>query len=219
VKYCKKLIICFLILSVQFLYIDGMNRKRKREEPESNIPSLNELLRMQTLHIKNLENIKELIEQGADVNCLFKYRNSLLNILTNNIVFEDEKIIEFLLSIKGINVDNQNDAGNTPLLNVCRTPLNLRMIQLLLFNRADANLANKHRFTPLIEVCDSKFNSLSLKAAKLLVSFDADVNRQTYQGRTALMYAAKMGNVKLALFLLKSGADSALKDSNGAKLF
>jgi len=216
-KYYKKFLISSLILSIQFSYLDGMSRKRKREETQSSIPMLNELLKMQILHIKNLQNIKDLIEQGADINYLDKNRNSILNILTNKV--DDEKIIEFLLSIENINIDNQNNAGNTPLLNVCRIKPNLKMIELLLFNRADVNLTNNHKFTPLIEACDSKFSFSSLKAAKLLVSFDADVNRQTYQGRTALMYAAKMGNLRLALFLLKSGADVSLTDFKGLNCF
>ena len=50
---------------------------------------------------------------------------------------------------------------------------------------------------------------------ELLISYGANVNAQSHDGRSALMQAADSGQLGAAAFLLKHGADVNAKGSDG----
>ena len=51
--------------------------------------------------------------------------------------------------------------------------------------------------------------------AELLLDAKVDVNHQTNNGSTALMFACKYSKVEVAKLLLERGADKTLRDNNG----
>ena len=54
-----------------------------------------------------------------------------------------------------------------------------------------------------------------MAVAELLLDAKVDVNHQTNNGSTALMFACKYSNVEVAKLLLERGADKTLRDNNG----
>ena len=54
-----------------------------------------------------------------------------------------------------------------------------------------------------------------MAVAELLLDAKVDVNHQTNNGSTALMFACKYSNVEVAKLFLERGADKTLRDNNG----
>lgn len=88
-----------------------------------------------------------LIEQGADVNQTFDTAEDKKVSLLHEAVSKNQKMLAQLLIQKGVNVNVQDDAGNTPLHLACKK-LDSEMIHWLLERGANPSIKNKKRKTP-----------------------------------------------------------------------
>jgi ankyrin repeat protein len=84
----------------------------------------------------------------------------------------------------GVNIDEQDNEGNTPLL-VAVEKNDLETVQLLVNNGADINLKNKEGSTPL-SIAVMKGNKDYYDMIKLLLAFEADPNIKDSKGLTLI---------------------------------
>ncbi|KAL7303354.1 hypothetical protein TKK_0004541 [Trichogramma kaykai] len=109
--------------------------------------------------------------------------------------------------------------GDLPL-NLSLAQSNEKLVELLLRNGADPNLANTEGSTPLHIVC--KMNDYAYILARTLLKISDDV-RRTVQvdardnwGRTPLHWAMHRGSRKKVALLLRRGADPNSTDAEGS---
>jgi ankyrin repeat protein len=140
----------------------------------------------------NIQEVRRLIKDGADVNARNKYDNTPLIWATHNSKLEAIK----LLIQNGANVNTQNRDGDTPLLwAACNN--NLDTIKLLVQNGANVNTQNRDGDTPLLWAA---FNN-NLDTVKFLVQNGANVNTQNRDGETAYDIASRKGCVNICNYL------------------
>jgi ankyrin repeat protein len=121
-----------------------------------------------------------LVSKGADVNI----KNGRYTLLHQAIVNNNQRIVQLLLSQKGVDINGKTDDGETAVhLAVMRR--NQMLLQQLLASGADANLTNRSLQSPLIRaVLQDDYLSV-----KTLLEWGADVNVRDGSNRTALSYA------------------------------
>ena len=137
---------------------------------------------------QTIENIKLVLENGADIN--FKNNSDNTPLLYCLKSFEECKsnlynLIDFLIE-KGANVNSTDDFLNTPLHLVCFFD-DFNLIKLLLdSNNADINAVNSEKDTPLTVYCKdnenfsvNNFNYFIDKGANINVKNDEDDNLLT----------------------------------------
>lgn len=110
------------------------------------------------------------------------------------------------LSELGVNVDQRDREGRTPLLLNCATK-NIKLALFLLGHGADPALADKDGDTPLHEAASAG----NLELMEWLLRHGAAVNVRNRSGRTPLYYACY--NEKSAELLLRYKADPNIPDS------
>ena len=121
-----------------------------------------------------LDDVKELIDMGADINYQDSDGRSLLIILctttdttTNNYSATIYNTLKFLLE-SGTDVDIQNESGNTSLMHSLH---NINIMKLLLKYDPDINLVNVLNENVLQMCNQSKYNSELLEKVELLEEY------------------------------------------------
>jgi len=148
---------------------------------------------------ENLQTVRTLIKQGADVNV--KAGDGSTPLL-QAVDYGNLEIARALVGAKA-RVDIANDFGVTPLLHAARTG-NAQMVDLLLRAGASPSLAHPEGETPLMAAAGSG----SVAAVRALLARGANVNAtDKFQTATALMWAAAEGHIEVAGLLLEAGAD------------
>ena len=174
-----------------------------------------------TIQTNNIEELKELIEKGANVNIKNEYNYTPLH-------YSRSSEITKLLLGTGANPNSQTMNGDTPL-HYAETK---EITKLLLESGANPNIQNKYGYTPLHFVRTEEITKLLLEAGanpnsqtnngdtplfcakteeiiKLLVESGANINHQNSVGNTPLHAADTKEKIKL---LLELGADSNIKN-------
>ncbi len=165
---------------------------------------------IQRKNVENLEHVSLLVRNGADVHIKNKYNQNALLLAVDT---KKEKIVNYLLNIKGIEINIQSNQGNTPL-GLAVQQNNTFLSRKLLENGADPNLVNKLGIGP-IHYAASQGNIDMLND---LITAGANVNIQdSNKGLTPLHVAVENSPryTKCAEILLKAGADPNVKDKDG----
>ena len=109
---------------------------------------------------------------------------------------------------KGVNVNYQNNSGETALMKASSDYGNLPLVKLLLDSGADPNLQNDYGVTALMKASNYyTYITGNLSLVKLLLDSGAYPNFTDENGITALIEATNYGNLSLVKLLLDSGAD------------
>jgi Ankyrin repeats (3 copies) len=103
--------------------------------------------------------VREWIEKrGLDISiCTEKYKNSLLTCFLHDSSSPDWKNICLLLIEKGVQIDHRNISQNTLLTLMCEYG-SFEKVEFLVENKADINLANECRITPLMFACSNRMD-------------------------------------------------------------
>jgi ankyrin repeat protein len=154
---------------------------------------------------KQHEAAKLLVELGADVNASDSYYNVPLSVAVKNKMFDT---VQFLLK-NGVD-KSRNDALISAISNKDEK------IALLLIDSGIALGANEDPGeTPLFYAIRQPM----LPVVKALVLAGADVNYIGLYKTTPLMDAAYQGDMEITRFLIESGADKRIQNSDGDTAF
>jgi cytohesin len=156
----------------------------------------------QAVKENDIETVRKLIDQGADVNATTSGNTPLF-------WAGDNKAIAELLIAKGANVNARNWHGTTPLLGAV-TLHHWGVAELLISKGADVNAKGEREATPLLLAAQHP------PTAEMLILKGADVNAKDKDGHTPLHAAAfGFGGEGLTKLLIDKGADVNAKDWYG----
>lgn len=181
------------------------------------------------VHRNNFELVQLLIEAGSDVNISNELGATPLWLAALN---GNASITEKLLDV-GANLNVALKMGETPLMSASRSG-NLETVALLLNNGADVNAAEKEKDQTALMWSVAQSHA---DIAELLIENGADINarskawyqlentagntnpsgnfRMAHGGSSAIMFAARTGNVETAKVLLDAGANVNDKAASG----
>jgi len=147
----------------------------------------------------DIERIKSLISNGADVNEKDKDGQTALNLAVNG----GHKAMVELLIAKGADVNGKGRYDAAPLHEAAWAG-NKEIAQLLLNKGADANALQGDRWTPLHSACSRGH----AEVAELLIQKGAEVDAKDGWDFTPLHYALEEGYTDVVKFLVENGAAS-----------
>lgn len=104
---------------------------------------------------------------------------------------------------------------NTPLLTTVLIQNDPKMLELFLQAKVDLTVVNTGGENALHRAIEMNKTDY----AKRLIDAGIDVNRQTDEGISALMFAAEAGDLELVKLLLARGADTSAVDKKGRNAF
>lgn len=183
----------------------------------------NKLSIIQAVHDNDENRLVELIGRGADIN-----ETNIIgaNALMVACSFGHDHIAKKLIN-EGIDINFQMDAtGNTALMRAAENGKD-DCLMLLLNHGADISRRDKDGMTALMyavlsgmhvrsgRLTQDKSNSVCQLLAKDVNSLDFRASAETFNGRTALMFAAMHGFVETYSLLVNAGANFTLRDSIG----
>ena len=126
-------------------------------------------------------------------------------------------IVEFLLT-KGANVNSEIGKAKVTALHACAYKNKLETAKILLLAGAKIDFVNVDNHTPLFIAAEEG----NYEVAELLIEADANLDIQStfdmWTGYTALTIAIKNKHLKIAIKLIKAGADVRIKDQFGWSL-
>ncbi|CAI5795362.1 repeat and kinase domain-containing 1 [Podarcis lilfordi] len=162
-----------------------------------------------TLHLMvasgNLEKVKFLLRQGADVN------KRIACGYTPLILAVQKRSLETILLLIQHGADvNMADEDNWSPLHFVAQNGDDRIARLLLDHKANVDTRELDGWTPLHLASQNNFENV----VRVLLSRQADPNAQENEGRTALHLAACYGHIKLVKMLASQGADLERKQRN-----
>ena len=163
----------------------------------------------------NIDAVKSLIKEGADINACGWYHTPLIAASR----YGHTEIVQLLLN-KGADPNVACDDGNTALITACdewrATRSRCEIVKLLIKAGANVNQATDNGIVPLMGAV--RWNT---EIVKLLIKAGADINASIDMddkltgGRTVLMEAAIIGYTDIIELLLEAGADIDAKDKEG----
>ena len=161
------------------------------------------------INSKNLEMLKYLVDNGADVNMKFYWRayeqHKMIPILCA-IDKRDLKVVKYLVE-KGADINATYEGnGNTTLMFAIINDT-IPIFQLLLQQNADVNQGDNNGYTPLMKVAEKSYypyikDENRIYMAKLILKAGADPTKRTMDGKTALQYAIKTNFSEMINLLL-----------------
>lgn len=122
----------------------------------------------------------------------------------------DAETLLLILEASAVDVNERNDAGETPLLIAVRAGA-MGCVEKLLSVKADPDRPGKNGETPLCEA--ARLGRLVI--AEMLVRAGADVNAALRNGQTPLLQAIRERNTDIVRVLLANGANVNARDAEG----
>ena len=166
----------------------------------------------------NIETVKILLENGADVNIQNCWKSTSLSIACTHLNNDSNmETVRLLLEYKA-NPNLVDDLGRTPLMFVCRCSSDnhdIQTIQLLLENGANVDTQDYYDSTTLMYAAYGSKNDSNLEIIQLLLKYGANVNIMNMYKRTAFTKAydfssIEQHNKQILKLLLKSKTDIKL---------
>ena len=171
------------------------------------------------VHDNDIERVKQLIGQGADVNA--KDKNEGEAALHLAVQRGEINIVELLLNA-GARANSRDRSRRTPLMLIAedyesdedesesRPSQSAEIFRLLIAHGAKVNLLDSEGMSALMYAARNESPAL----LRLLITHKADVDLQAKNGRTALMEAVDAGETENVKTLLEAGANVDLKDED-----
>ena len=160
---------------------------------------------------EDIERVRQLIREGADVNARETDKMSALHAAVES---GNVEIVRELLQA-GAKVNARTDTRRTPLM-MLDGDAKPELVNLLLKHGAKAGVVDDGKSTVLINAAN--FNASS-EVLQILIGAGARVDAQNDEGRTALMEAAYEENLEAVKTLLEAGSNVDLSDKEGKTAF
>lgn len=148
--------------------------------------------------------VAQLLEEGVDINTLYRGRETLLSLAYANSRLE---VVTLLLK-RNAAIDEK--LGRAMLLKEAESG-NIQMLALLLDKGLDVNTRNQSGTSPLLLAANQGHD----KTTKFLLDKGADVNTADANGVTSLLAAASGGHFTVVKILVENGASMELQDNQG----
>ena len=156
--------------------------------------------------LKSLEEIKELLKKGADLEAKDKDGLTALMVAVYNGRLE---VVKYLAEC-GADLEAKDEEGYTALMTASEYG-QLEVVKYLVELGADLEAKDEDGQTALMWAAING----QLDVVKCLVELGADFKAKDKDGQTALMKAVKNGRLGVARFLVENGADLDVKDKDG----
>ena len=157
-------------------------------------------------YLKSLEEIKELLKKGADLEAKDKDGITALIEAVSCGMLDVVKC----LAEHGADLDAKDGDGRTVLMKAVNW-VKLDVVKCLAEHGADLEAKDKYGNTALMKAAYKG----QLDVVKCFVELGADLEAKDKDGRTALMEAAFWGKLDVVKCLVESGADLEAKDKDG----
>ncbi len=163
------------------------------------------------INVGDLDEAKNAIEEGADVNYIEKaslhYNTPLLEACRHGHIEMVRKLLDC-----GAELNLKNAEKTIAPIYIAAARGHIHIIKELIKRGADINDdTSQYKLTPLMgAVGDRRYDMV-----KFLISNGADVNKIDVDGQSALMEAVEKGDIHLIGELIDAGADVLLKDKKG----
>ena len=182
--------------------------------------------------------VKKLLEQGVDPNTkivgqasqslIFSVFEKVWFTLPQELISDrsrtsyyitaKEKCLRLLLEYKAN--PNVRDSLGRSVLEIAILWCMPHIVKLLLLNGADPNFRDKNGITPLMKTAilgiqDARPIKDKLQIIMHLIESGAEIDAQTPDGKTALMYATGNARMEIVELLVSSGASLSVTDSQG----
>lgn len=159
----------------------------------------------------DLESVRQLIKEGADVNAKEEDKMTALHAAVEN---GNVEIVRELLQA-GAKVNARAESRRTPLMMLDNdaTP---ELVRVLITHGAKIDSSDDEKSTVLINAAN--FNASS-EVLHMLIEYGAEIDSQNDDGRTALMEAAFAENFESVKAILEAGADINLRDKENKTAF
>ena len=157
----------------------------------------------------NLQIVKCLVENGADINQKGGYLNETVLMLASD--KGDLNLVKYLVE-NGADVNEEDKDESTPLL-LATDSGDLEKVKYLVENGADVNAVNNINQTALHLASENGY----LEIVEYLIKNGADVNARCahwYDNFTPLICASDSGQFEPVKYLVEHGADVNAKDKN-----
>jgi ankyrin repeat protein len=164
---------------------------------------------------KNIDMVKKLLDEGADIN----NKDGWSPLLIASMLSNKESSIEVvkLLLDRGANINIKNNNASTPLMVASKfsnSTSSFETVKLLLDRGADINIKSNDGWTPLIVATRYSNTSSSRETVKLLLDRGSDINAKNNDGSTSLIMSIKYNESsnETVELLLDRGADPFIKN-------
>lgn len=192
----------------------GLKRSQSYYESTPEQDKLNmKLIEKLQLDIPSIQDIKELLDAGANPNIKHPYVNTYTTI-TNVIKTKNGPEILQLLLEYGLDANLQDTQGynnGETLLHFVIGLKNLDLVKLLIKHDALINLQNNDKETPLIKAVNRK----NTEIVNYLLEKDAEPGILTSSNITALHIAAFQNSIEITKLLIRYNADVNVGDAHG----
>ena len=152
---------------------------------------------IQAVTIGNIEQVKLLLSEGADVNIKLKNGQTTLLLACQR---RKKKVAELLID-KGADVNTKDNYGRTPLHFLAQQD-STDTVKRLIAKGADVNVKDKWLWTPLHYACWRNRK----ETVEFLLAKGADINAREEEGKTPLAMAEEQGLTEIVELLRKHGA-------------
>ena len=205
--------------TVLYTYIlsnqDEINKKNSNGLTALHIAAINS-------SIYNLETVKMLLKNGADVNSTDNIGWTALMMAARYSNKKSSLETVRLLLDKGANIDLTNVNGWTALMMAARysnSDSSLETVKLLLEKGADVSLVDGDGWTALMMAARYSNTDSSLETVKLLLAKETNVNITNQGNNTALILATIDFNIETVKLLLENGADANVINKDNKTFF
>ena len=156
---------------------------------------------------KDTAKIERLFQSGVDINTQHSNSGTTVLMIASSYYYYDD-MVEFLLN-KGADVNLKDSEGKTALL--WASSNSFPNAKILVAKGADVYIAANDGMTPFIQATlGVSSGKVTLEMCDLLLENKADINAQlqkkSVQGWTALHYAVINGDTDLVVYLIDHGA-------------
>ena len=170
---------------------------------------------MKALYNGNLEIVQLFIAAGAPVNMLSDrpYGNFICSTLFEAVQSGNLKLVQYMIE-KGADINGFG--SHNPILAVTKAEI----LEFLILKKGDIFAFYEDEGSTLFHIIarpSVRINTVQerKKIVQILISYGVPADITTDNGRTPLMISAIYNDIFMTMFLIRQGADPALKDKHG----
>ena len=154
--------------------------------------------------------VELLLSEGADVN--IKGGHFQWSALHQACYWGQKELVELFIE-KKLNINEEDNAGQTPIILACRVN-NIPIVKTLIKNCANITKRTSKGHSLLEEICENRAPNITIASFVIDSGFDINIPTST-KNTTFLMHAINNKHTELAKLLIERGANVNAEDDDG----